>query len=105
MQKIKLSKPKSIEKIIPLVLILTCIVAAMFSSDVLTLAVFIATLAVYAWRRYDSRMLVGTAILLLVVCAALLASGSEYYANEVAVWVYYFLVIGVSARYAIYCIS
>ena len=31
----------------------------MFSSDVLTLAAFMATLAVYAWHKYGSRMLVG----------------------------------------------
>jgi len=45
-QKIKLSKPKFVRKILSLFLILTCIVVALFGSDVLTLAVFIATLTV-----------------------------------------------------------
>jgi len=96
MRKIKLPKPKSIEGTIPFILIIACVASARFiGSEVLVLAVFIATLAIYAWRRYDPRMLVGTALFLLVVCAALLASGSEHYANDVAIWAYYFLVIGV----------
>jgi len=53
-QKIKVSKPKSVGKILSLFLILTCIVVALFGSDALTLAVFIATLAVGA----DSDILV-----------------------------------------------
>jgi DMSO/TMAO reductase YedYZ heme-binding membrane subunit len=94
MPKIKL--PKSIEGMIPFVLIVICVVAARFiDSEILVLAVFIVTLGIYAWRKYDSRMLVGTAIFLLVVCAALLASGSDGQANDVAIWAYYFLVVGV----------
>lgn len=96
MRKIKLPKPKSIEEIIPFILIIVCVAAAKFiASEIFVFAVFIATLGIYAWRRYDSRMLVGTAIFLLVVCAVLLASGSEHYANDVAIWAYYFLVVGV----------
>jgi hypothetical protein len=87
MPKIKLPKPKPIEELIPFILIAICVVAAGFiCSEVLVLAVFIATLGMYAWRKYDSRMLVGTAIFLLVVSTILLASGSEHYANEVASW-------------------
>ncbi|MBE0447825.1 MAG: hypothetical protein IBX64_06955 [Actinobacteria bacterium] len=89
-------KPKSIEGIIAFILIIVCVVAARFiGSEILVLAVFIITLGIYAWRKYDSRMLVGAAIFLLVVCAALLASGSEHYANDVAIRAYYFLVVGV----------
>jgi hypothetical protein len=96
MLKIKLPKPKSIEELIPLILIIVCIAAARFiGSEVLVLLVFIVTLGIYAWRKYDSRMLVGTAIFLLAVSAILLASGSENYANVVAIWAYYFLVVGV----------
>jgi len=96
MPQTKLPKPKSIERAIPFILILACVGASGFiDSEVLVLAVFIATLGVYAWRKYDSRMLVGTAIVLLVVCAALLASGNELYANDVAIWAYYFLFVGV----------
>jgi hypothetical protein len=92
----KLPKPMSIEEIIPFIPIVICAAAAKFiASGIFVLAVFIITLAIYAWRKYDSRMLVGTALFLLVVCAVLLVSGSERYANEVAIWAYYFLVIGV----------
>ena len=40
------------------------------------------------------RMFIGTAIFLLLTCAILLAGRYEKIANEVAVWVYYFLVLG-----------
>jgi hypothetical protein len=104
--KISVHKPPSLrnrvsrwlmrtDEFMPFILIIICVLVARFGSELLVLAVFIATLGIYAWRRYDSRMLVGTAIFLLVVCAVLLAKGSESLANDVAIWAYYFLVIGV----------
>jgi len=92
----KLPKPKFIEEIIPFILIIICVAAAKFiASEAVVFAVFLISLAIYAWRRYNSRIFVGSAIFLLVVCAVLLASGSESYANEVAILTYYFLVVGV----------
>ena len=58
-------------------------------------SIYILALLIYVWRRYDARMFIGAAILLLVACAVLLVMGYESYANEVAIWVYYFLVDGV----------
>jgi len=46
-------------------------------------------------RRYDARMFVGTAIFLLLACTVLLVCGYEKFADKVAVWAYYFLVVGV----------
>lgn len=87
---------RHLDKFMPFVLIIACAVVARFiDSEVLVLAVFITTLGIYAWRKYDLRIPVGTAILLLVVCAVLLAEGIESFANDVAIWAYYFLVVGV----------
>lgn len=79
----------------PFTLIVLCVASARFLSTVPTLGVFTFTLAIYTLLRYDSRIFVGTAFFLLVLCAVLSAKGSESFANEVATWVYYFLVIGV----------
>lgn len=97
MRKIKLPKPKSIEEIIPFILIIVCVVAVRFiGSEVLVLAVFIATLGIYAWRKYDSRFLVTTALIILITSAAFLVAGSTTTANEAAILAYYFLVTGVT---------
>jgi hypothetical protein len=91
-----IKKSPKIEEIIPFILIIICVAAAKFiASEIFVPAVFIITLAIYAWRKYDLRMLVGTALFLLGACVVLLAGGKEFYANEVAIWAYYFLVIGV----------
>lgn len=86
----------------PFALIVLCVASERFLSPVLTLGVFIFTLAIYTLLRYDSRVLVGTAIFLLVICAALLAKESENLANDVAILAYYFLVIGVLGLFVEY---
>jgi len=94
--RIKLPKQKFIEEVMPFILVIICVASAkLIDSEAIVLSVFLVALAIYAWRKYDSRMLVGTALFLLGACAVLLAGGKEFYANEVAIWAYYFLVIGV----------
>ncbi|MFQ6126423.1 MAG: hypothetical protein ACE5OT_05245 [Candidatus Hadarchaeaceae archaeon] len=91
-----MAKLKSIDDFLPFILVIICVASARFlGSEVQVLAVFILTLAIFAWRRYDARILVGTALFFLVVCATLLATGSERYSNEVAIWMYYFLAVGI----------
>ncbi len=90
------SKLTFIDEILPFALVIICVASARFMQSELTVfLVFVATLAVYVWRKYDDRIFVGMAIFLLLGCAVLLLSGAERYANEVAVWAYYFLVVGV----------
>ena len=88
-------KSKIARNKIPLTLVAACIAVASLNRDLATLLVFAMALGIYTWRRYDSRMFVGTAISLLVACAVLLALGDEYHANQVAVWAYYSLATGV----------
>ena len=94
--KVVLSNLKSIDEVLPYALIIICVVSARFiESELIVFSIYIVSLVIYVWRRYNVKMFVGTAIFLLLVCAVLLASGYEKFADKVAVWVYYFLVIGV----------
>lgn len=71
------------------------VLATHFSSTLYSFLVFIGVFAIYATRKYDSRLLIGAAILILTVSAVELAWGSEAYANTLSLWAYYFLVAGV----------
>lgn len=71
-------------------------------SELIVFLVYVACLIIYVRRKYDSRMFVGTAIFLLVECAILLAMGYGYYANELAIIAYYFLVDGVAGLFINY---
>lgn len=94
--KVRLPDLKSIDEILPFALIILCVVAARFiESELAVFLIYIAALIIYVWRGYDARMFVGTAIFLLFACAVILASGYERHADQVAVWAYYFLVVGV----------
>ena len=86
---------KAIDYLLPFVLIIVCMgCAKLIRSELAVLSVFLATLGVYAWRKYDCRLLIITGIILLVVCAVLVGV-MESFANQVAICAYYFLVIGV----------
>ena len=81
-------------KILPFGLVVLCTVAAVFLEDIAVLSLFVVTVAICAWRRYDSGMMVGAAILILVGYAVLSVSGVGHYANKVVAWAYCFIVIG-----------
>ena len=101
--KIKLPNLKAIDEVLPYALIIVCVASARFIESELTVfLIYITALALYVWRGYDARMFVGTAILLLLACAVLLAGGYENYADKVAVLTYYFLVIGVVGLFIAY---
>jgi hypothetical protein len=77
------------------ILIVACIAAAnLIRSDIVVLSVFLGTLVVYVLKGYDCRMLIVTAIALLVIAAVFLALDNKDYANKIAVQAYYFLAIG-----------
>lgn len=82
-------------KLTPFALIILSAVSAIFLSPILTLGVFGLTLAICILLKYDSRLLVRTAIFMIILSAAFLASGSSAGANEIALIAYYFLLIGV----------
>lgn len=94
---IKWSRIRKYELILlPLALIaIAPVLASHFSSELYSFLVFIIVFVIYAIREYDSRLLIGAAILLLTVSAVELAWGSESYANLLSIWAYYFLFSGV----------
>jgi len=96
MLNIRLPQLRLIDKIAPFILSIICLAVMWFTDSKPTVfTVLPITLILYAWRRYDSRILVGIGILLLIICATFLAAGREPYANEVAITAYYFLAMGV----------
>jgi len=91
---------RSIDEYIPYALVIVCTASLRFmEQESLTLIIFILTLSLYVWRRYDSRILIGFAIVLLMFTAVVLVSGSESFAENIAIHAYYFLVIGVIAQF------
>jgi len=92
-----------LDEYLPFALVVICVASARFiASELFVFLIYIGALAIYVWRRYDARLFVGTAILLLFACAVILVAGYEDFANEVAVWAYYFLVIGVGGLFIDY---
>ena len=87
---------KTIESIVPFVLIMICAISAKFmGSEVLILLVFLLVLGIYVWRKYDPRILLATALFLLTASIPILVVGSETESNKVAIWAFYFLVISI----------
>lgn len=92
--RFRLPRLKYTSKILPFGLVVLCTVAAVFLEETAVLSLFVVTVAICAWRRCDSGMMVGAAILILVGYAVLSVSGVGHYANKVVAWAYCFIVIG-----------
>lgn len=60
---------------------------------------FLAAAAIFFFSRVDSRFLILPAILLLSYCPFLLVYGLEALAEDIAIFVYYFLVFGVLLQF------
>lgn len=91
---LKLQKYEAI--VVPLLLIsIAPILANYYNSELYSFLIFIGIFFIYALRQYDSRLLIGAAILILTVSAVELAWGSQSYANLLSIWAYYFLIAGV----------
>jgi len=85
------------EELIPYVISITCLILFQFKTvpaGMITLALYI----LYLVKKYDPRILVGCAIILLTFSAYQLAVSNTKIANDVAVYSYYFLVFGVIAE-------
>lgn len=94
---------RGIEQVIaPQALIILSVAAAIYSPIwYLIVIAFTLTLAIYIWRGYDPRFLIGVAIFLFITCAIILALGWvgwADWANQIAMCAYYFIAIGVIAQ-------
>ena len=78
--------------IAPFVLVSTCAISAgLIGSEILVLLIFLLTLGVYVWKKYDPRLPLAAALILLPACGVV---GDEI-VNRVATCAFYFLVVGV----------
>ena len=94
--KIKWSSLEVIDKVLPYVLVIICVASASFiGSELIVFPIYIVSLVIYVWRRYDARIFIGAAIFSLLTCAIFLIGGCEKTADRAAVWAYYFLVVGI----------
>ena len=93
----------SVKDYAPFALAILCTASLRFmKQEYLVLSVFLVTLVVYVVRKYDSRILIGFAIILLMSTAVVLVMGLESHAENIAILAYYFLVIGVIAQFIEY---
>ena len=81
------------EKIMPYLLSLLYLVLFQFNGYIV-----IALYVIYLIKKYDPRVLIGCAIVLLTFSAYLLTMSNSSAANTVAIYSYYFLVLGVFAE-------
>ena len=86
-------KNLNVEKIMPYLLSLLYLVLFQFNGYIV-----IALYVIYLIKKYDPRVLIGCAIVLLTFSAYLLALSNLNAANTVAIYSYYFLVLGVFAE-------
>lgn len=94
---------RGIERVIAAQALIILSVAAALYSPIWYLVViaFTLTLAIYIWRCYNPRFLIGVAIILFIACAIILACGWLGWTdrvNQIAMCAYYFIAIGVIAQ-------
>lgn len=80
---------------LPYSIVFALLAITYFLSGVIVIVAFLVGMAIYAIRKYDGRIPVGLALALLVASAFTLATGNEFFANQLATYCYYFLVMGV----------
>ncbi len=92
-----------VERVIPFVSVLLSIAAVMFIGSLeIAIACFTAMLGIYVWRKYDSRILIGTAANMMLASGGLVVGGIVGYASQVFVWSYFFLITGVLGLFIAY---
>lgn len=84
------------------VVLVVVLVRFVFTSDLHVFLVFMGLTVTYIVLKFDGRILVGMALVCLVLAAINLAVGNDAYANQVAIYAYWFLVSGVICLLAEY---
>lgn len=81
---------------VPYLLVLAAVaISGLLQSETRTIETFVAFTAVYAVKKYDSRIPAGFALSLLVLAAFAFVSKSEELADRIAMYSYYYLLAGV----------
>jgi len=85
-----------LKKHLPYLIVTTAIMTAYYQNDDLPVFLsYIVLIPIFAILRFDGRIPIGYAILLLIIAAIILALGNEELANQIAIYVYWLLVVGV----------
>lgn len=93
------SKKSYLKQSIPYILVVSVILISHFclrGSNLEMFLAFIILIPIFAVMRFDGRIPVGYAILMLILSAVTLASGKEVLANQFAIYAYFLLVVGVA---------
>ncbi len=83
-------------------ILMVLVLSEFLNSEVSTLILFILLLILYFRRKYDSRILIGAALFCLVACPLFLIANNEKVAEKIAIYAYYFLVVGVIKQFVEY---
>ena|GEM_PF-1205662 len=87
-----------LKTLIPYMLVLISILVShlLFSTDdMLIFLSYIILIPIFVILKFDGRIPIGYAILLLIIAAVILTFGNEDLANQVAIYTYWLLVVGV----------
>ena len=78
------------EKIVPIFITLVAVLIAyaLPKADILTLIIFVVLILIFSVYRFDPRILIAYAILLLVIAGALSFQKSDYSQNQIAILSY-----------------
>ena len=94
--KKKLELRFELKKHLPYLIVTVAIMTSYYQNDdLLVFLSYIVLIPIFTILRFDGRIPIGYAILLLMVAAIILALGNEELANQVAIYVYWLLVVGV----------
>jgi len=85
-----------LKKHLPYLIVTTAIITSYYQNDDLLIFLsYIILVPIFAILKFDGRIPIGYAILLLIVAAIILATGNEDLANQLAIYTYWLLVVGV----------
>lgn len=94
-----IDRKETITTTLPYLLVLLSIFLSHFifkGSDLPTFLSFILLIPIYAYFKWDGRIPVGYALLMLILAAIVLAfMKNEALANQLSIYAYWFLVVGV----------
>ena len=86
----------SLKTHLPYILVTTSIIVSYFqSNDLIIFLSYIILIPIFAILKFDGRIPIAYAILMLIIAAILLAYGNEDLANQAAIYAYWLLVVGV----------
>lgn len=87
------------KRVIPFILISACIIACIFvqKSEIITFLVFVALIPIFSIFKFDGRIPVGYAVILLIFTGILTFIKQEGFVDQLVIISYWLLVVGISS--------